>query len=356
MAKTGTDHPRTGGNPVLVELSRGPLIESIHRGAAAVATADGEILAAWGDVDRPIFVRSAAKPLQALALVETGAADAFAVEDAELALACGSHGGEAVHVARVAAWLARLGLDGGALVCGPHPPLDARASADLVRAGRAPAPIHNNCSGKHAGFLTVARHLGLPLARYGDPAHPLQARIRRTIAEMSGENLDDDRVGIDGCGVAVFALPLRALALSFARLGAPGGPAPDHAQASARIVAAMVAHPDMVAGSGRFDTAVIAASAGGIVSKGGAEGVHAAAIPALGLGIAVKIDDGAKRGAEAAMASLLTAYAAPQARARRCLAGYARQPLHNTVGASIGEMRAVDRLLHGVPAKSPREG
>jgi L-asparaginase II len=352
MPETGEDHRRAGGNPVLVELSRGPLIESIHRGAAAVVTAKGDIVAAWGDIDRPVFVRSAAKPLQALALVETGAADALAVDDAELALACGSHGGETVHVARVAAWLARLGLDGRALVCGPHPPLDARAAADLVRAGKAPTAIHNNCSGKHAGFLTVARHLCLPLARYGDPAHPLQARIRRTIAEMSGAELGEDRVGIDGCGVAVFALPLRALALAFARLGDPRGPARAHAAGLARILAAMTAHPDMVSGSGRFDTAVIAASAGGIVSKGGAEGVHAAAVPALALGIAVKIDDGAKRAAEAAMASLLIAYAAPEAHARRCLAGYATQPLRNTCGASVGEMRpASDWLPMSFPAK-----
>ncbi len=159
------DHLRKACNPVLIELTRGPRIESVHRGAAAVMTAAGEVLTAWGDIDRPVFVRSAAKPLQALALVETGAADAFAVTAAELALACGSHSGEPRHVAGVSGWLARLGLDSGALVCGPHPPLDPHAAADLVRAGALPTPIHNNCSGKHAGFLTAARHLGLPLRR-----------------------------------------------------------------------------------------------------------------------------------------------------------------------------------------------
>lgn len=339
MAAGGHDHAPEPGNPILIELTRGPRIESIHRGAAAIMTATGELVAAWGDIDRPAFVRSAAKPLQALALVETGAADGFAVGPAELALACGSHGGEATHVACVAAWLHRLGVAEGALVCGPHPPLEPRAAADLVRDGSPATPIHNNCSGKHAGFLAVVRHLGLPLAGYGDAGHPLQQRIRQGIAEMGDIAVGEDMIGIDGCGVAAFALPLRALALAFARLAEPKGLPPRRAEAAKRILAAMAAHPGMVAGSGRFDTAVIAASAGRIVSKGGAEGVHAAAIPGLGLGIALKIDDGARRASEASMAALLTAHAKPEAAAVYCLAGYARQPLRNTAGAVVGEVR-----------------
>lgn len=326
-------------NPILIELTRGSRMESSHRGAAVVISAVGEAVAAWGNVDRPVFVRSAAKPLQALALVETGAADAFAVEPAELALACGSHSGEAQHVACVTAWLDRLGLDGGALVCGAHPPLDANAAAELVRHGKAPLPVHNNCSGKHAGFLTVARHLGLPLAGYVDPDHPLQQRIRQDVVEIGGIAVGDDMIGIDGCGAPAFALPLRALALAFARLARPAALPPPRAAAAARMLAAMAAHPGMVAGSGRFDTGVIAAAGRGIVSKGGAEGVHAAALSELGLGIAVKIDDGSKRAAEAAMAALLLAYARPDAAARHHLAGYARQPLRNSAGVIVGELR-----------------
>jgi L-asparaginase II len=339
MSAGGHDHARERGNPVLIELTRGPRIESIHRGAAAIVTATGEVVAAWGDIDRPVFVRSAAKPLQALALIETGAADGLAVAPAELALACGSHGGEARHVACVTAWLARLGLNGGALVCGPHPPLDPHAAAELVRGGTPATPIHNNCSGKHAGFLTVVRHLGLPVAGYGDAGHPLQQRIRQDIGDIGDIAVDDDMIGIDGCGAAAFAMPLRALALAYARLAEPRGLPARRARAAKRILAAVAAHPAMVAGGGRFDTAVIAASAGRIFSKGGAEGVHAAAVADLGLGIAVKIDDGGKRASEAAMAVLLLAHAQPEAAARNCLAGYVRQPLRNTAGAVVGEMR-----------------
>jgi L-asparaginase II len=342
-----TTAPALGpGNPVLVELTRGARIESIHRGAVAVLAADGEVIAACGDIDSPVFVRSAAKPLQALSLVETGAADAFALGPAELALACGSHGGEPGHVGCAAAWLAKLGLDERALVCGPHPPLDAGAAAELIRANRPASPIHNNCSGKHAGFLTVARHLGLPLGGYGDADHPLQARIRGDIEAMVDLRLGRDMVGIDGCGVAAFALPLRALALAFARFARPAGLGPSRAEAVQRLARAMAANPGMVAGRSRFDTVVIGASAGGILSKGGAEGVHAAALADAGIGIAVKIDDGGKRAAEAAMAALLLAHSTAGA-ATSVLAGYARQPLRNTRGAVVGEIRPAPGWLAG---------
>lgn len=339
MPSATIDPARKRANPVLVELTRGPRVESIHRGAVAVLAASGEVVAACGDIDRPVFVRSAAKPLQALALVETGAADAFALGPAELALACGSHGGEPYHVARAAAWLTRLGLDQRAFVCGPHPPLDPGAAAALARADQPSKPIHNNCSGKHAGFLTVARHLGLPLCSYGDPGHPLQLRIRCDIEEMGDLRMGDDMLGIDGCGVAAFALPLRALALAFARLARPAGLGPRRTEAAQRLAQAMAAHPGMVAGRGRFDTRVIGAAAGRILSKGGAEGVHAAALVDAGIGIAVKIDDGGKRAAEAAMAAVLLAHARVEAAARSCLEGYARQTLRNTAGAAVGEIR-----------------
>lgn len=339
MSTSAFGHACGRVNPVLVELTRGPRVESVHRGAFAVVSFAGEVVAACGDIDLPVFVRSAAKPLQALALVETGAGDAAGLGPAELALACGSHGGEPQHVGCVTAWLARLGLDEAALVCGPHPPMDPQAAGTLLRADAPPARIHNNCSGKHAGFLTVVRHLGLPLADYGEPAHPLQARIRRDIEEMAGLRVEDDMLGGDGCGVPAFCLPLRGLALAFARLARPAGLEPRRAEAAKKLLAAMAAHPEMVAGRGRFDTAVIAASAGRIVSKGGAEGVHAAALPNLGLGIALKIDDGAKRASEAAMAAVLLAHAQAGAPAQSCLSGYARQILRNTTGAAVGELR-----------------
>jgi L-asparaginase II len=326
-------------NPPMIATTRGRRIESMHRGAAAVVTCGGSLVAAWGDVDRPVFVRSAAKPLQALALVETGAADAFSVSAAELALACGSHGGEPVHVAFVKAWLGRIGVGKDSLVCGPHPPLDTAAARALVRSGEPEGRLHNNCSGKHAGFVTTVRHLNLPLAGYGDIGHPLQARIRRTIAEIGDVEIGNDRVAVDGCGVPVFALPLRALARAFARLADPAALSSARANAARRVLAAMAAHPEMVAGQDRFETSVIAAGAGTIIVKGGAEGVQAAALPGLGIGIAVKIDDGAKRAAEAAMATLLLAFAEPAPLARHRLAGYRTQPLCNTADALVGEIR-----------------
>lgn len=347
MPSTTIAPARRRANPVLVELMRGPRVESIHRGAVAVLAASGEVVAAYGDIDRPVFVRSAAKPLQALALVETGAADACALGPAELALACGSHGGEPQHVACAAAWLARLGLDQRAFVCGPHPPLDPEAAAALARADQPATPIHNNCSGKHAGFLTVARHLGLPLCGYGDPDHPLQLRIRCDIEEMGDLRIGDDMLGIDGCGVAAFALPLRALALAFAKFARPRGLGPRRTEAAQRLAQAMAAHPGMVAGRGRFDTRVIGASAGRILSKGGAEGVHAAALVDAGIGIAVKIDDGGKRAAEAAMAAVLLVHAHAEAAVLSCIEAYAQQTLRNTAGALVGEMRPASGWLAG---------
>ncbi|MCU0894342.1 MAG: asparaginase [Rhodospirillales bacterium] len=346
MLPATTAPARKLGNPVLVELTRGGRIESIHRGAVAVLAASGEVIAACGDIDSPVFVRSAAKPLQALSLVETGAADAFALGPAELALACGSHGGEPRHVASVAAWLARLGLDERALICGPHPPLDAEAAAALIRANRPATPIHNNCSGKHAGFLAVGRHLGLQLGGYGDAEHPLQVRIRRDIEAMGDLRVSQDMLGTDGCGVPAFALPLRALALAFARFARPAGLDRRRAEAVQRLARAMAAHPVMVAGRGRFDTRVIGASLGRILGKGGAEGVHAAALTDDGIGIAVKIDDGGKRAAEAAMAAVLLAHR-PTGPAASALAGYARQTLRNTLGDVIGEVRTVAGWLAG---------
>ena len=326
-------------NPVLIEVTRGKRIESVHRGAAAVIGRDGALVASWGGIDRPTFVRSAAKPLQALALVESGAVDRFGVSSAELAIACGSHSGEPAHVGCVGDWLARLGLLSGDLVCGAHPPTNAAAARLLIRTGTAETALHNNCSGKHAGFLTAARHLNQPLASYGAVDHPLQVRVRQIISEMSDVEIDDAMCAIDGCSAPIFALPVRALALAYARLADPSGLPSERAAAIRRITAAMVAHPLMVAGHGRFDSELMAAAAGAIIVKGGAEGVYAAALPSLGLGIALKIDDGAKRGAEVAMAALLHHFAEPEASARQWLADRRRRPLHNCAGTRVGEVR-----------------
>jgi L-asparaginase II len=305
-----------------------------------VARVDG-LVAAWGNVDAFIFPRSAIKPLQALPLVATGAADHFHLSPAELAIACGSHAGEAAHVRTVANWLARIGCGPGALICGPHPPLSDAAARELLLRGEAPGRLHNNCSGKHAGFLTLARQLAAPLANYGAPRHPVQQQVATTLAGLAGLDPRALKCGIDGCGAPAFALPLATLARAFARF-ATGDENDDAAAAgAARIRAAMVSVPEFVAGPGRFDTEVIIAAEGAVVVKGGAEGVAAAALPHSGLGIAVKIDDGGRRAAETAMAALLLRYAEPGDAASAVLRRYAAADLLNTQGRIVGAIRAV---------------
>lgn len=334
MSPTGAE----AADPVLVELVRGERVESRHRGAVAVCDAAGAVAAAWGDVERPVFPRSAVKPLQALPLVETGAADAFGLGAAEIALACGSHSGEPRHVELARRWLARLGLDEAALACGAHPPLDAAAAEALIRQRRAPTPLHNNCSGKHLGFLTTARHLGEPVAGYLEPGHPVQRRVTAALAGMTGHDPAATGWAVDGCGIPTHALPLRAIARGMARLGAPHGLAPARRAAAARIRAAMAVHPELVAGRGRLDTAVMRA-APEVLVKAGAEGVFTACLPALGLGVALKIADGAKRAAEVALLAVLERLGALDAGARAALADRFAPPLLNVAGRRVGVLR-----------------
>ncbi len=323
-------------NPVFVEVTRGDMVESRHRGAAAVVDAGGAVVHSWGDVERPVFSRSAIKPLQALPLIETGAAERFGVSDTEIALACGSHGGAPEHVRPVAAWLERIGLAAGDLECGAHPPTDEAAAGALLRAGEEPSPLHNNCSGKHAGFLTTAVHLGEATAGYVAPDHPVQKRIEGTLAELGGIRLEGAARGTDGCAIPVIAMPLTAIARAMARLADPRDLAPVRAAAARRILAAMTGHPYLVSGRERFDTVAIEAGGGAFVVKIGAEGVYVAAVPRLGLGVALKIDDGARRAAEAVMAALLRHLGALDEKAQAALKTYLDRPVLSRAGVRVG--------------------
>jgi len=329
-------------NPVLVELTRGDLVESAHRGAAAVVDAGGRVVASWGDVERAVYPRSAIKPLQALPLLETGAADAFAVGADEIALACASHTGERTHVEAVASWLGRMGLGEADLECGAHAPLGQAARAGLLRAGTPFGRLHNNCSGKHAAMLATARHMGEPTAGYTSPDHPVQRRVRVLLAEMGGADLDDAPAGIDGCGIPTLGMPLLAIAHAMARLAAPDGLAPARAAAARRVTAAMAAHPHMVAGRNRFCTRVLAAGGGAVLVKSGAEGVFTAALSGSGLGIALKTDDGAGRAAEAAIATLLLRFGALEGRVLDVLAGDAHSIQRNWGGTETGALRPAE--------------
>ncbi|MGH6736127.1 MAG: asparaginase [Methyloceanibacter sp.] len=328
-------------NPVLVDVHRGSLIESQHRGAIAVADADGRLVLAFGDVERPIYPRSAVKALQAIPLVESGAADAFGLSDAELAVACASHSGDQVHLDAVAGLLAKAGLDESHLACGAHWPVSEAMTRALLRGGKRPGAIHNNCSGKHAGMLAAAVHLGYSPRGYEKPDHPLQVMIARILSETCGVALDPDRAGIDGCSLPTHAVPLMALARGFARFGTGWGFAPERAQAAARLKQACFAAPVLVAGEGRFDTVVLRGLAPLIFVKGGAEGVHCAALPDLGLGLALKIDDGAKRGTERVMSEVLAAFLP---KARNVLADQLDGALYNWRGLAVGRTAASAEL------------
>jgi L-asparaginase II len=330
-------------NPVLVEVTRGGIVESAHRGAIAVCDAAGKVVAAWGDVAKAVFPRSAFKSLQALPLVETGAADAFKVTDEHLALACASHSGEPMHVERVEAWLGRIDCREGDLACGPHLPFHEPTAHAMLRAGERPCKVHNNCSGKHTGFLTVARHLKIATQGYERPDHPVQMLAREAIASLCGIDANRMTVGIDGCAAPNYAIPLTHLAQGMARLGDTAKLDATRAQAAKRIVAAWKAHPLLVSGTGRACADLIEGARGRAVVKTGAEAVFMAVLPDQGLGVALKIDDGGTRAAETTMAKILTLLdvadeALPQ------IAKHLNPPIKNWRGDVVGERRTTAAL------------
>jgi L-asparaginase II len=340
---TMTSAPATPANPMTVEVTRGAMVESRHRVAAAVVDADGTVVRAWGDVDRPVYGRSALKPLQALPLLESGAADHYGLGPAEIALACASHNGEPRHVEVVTGWLARIGCGVDDLECGSHLPMHEASLETLILSGRKPDARYNNCSGKHAGFLTTSRHLREPTKGYIRFEHPVQQRILGVFEQLTGLRLGDAPRGIDGCGIPVIGIPLGHMGLAMARLADPDDHLPPaRAAAAKRIVTAMAAEPFLVAGSGRFCTKVLEAAGAKVTLKTGAEGVYTAALPTLGLGVALKVDDGAGRAAEVAMGRILRDLKVLTADEERVLADLLAPPVHNRVGRETGRIRVAD--------------
>jgi L-asparaginase II len=329
-------------NPVLVEVTRGDRVESRHRGAIAVADARGKQVLMVGEVETPIFPRSAVKAIQALPLVETGAAEAFGFHTRELALAQASHAGEARHVDGVFAMLAAAGLDETALECGAHQPSSAASAMDLIRRGKAPSQLHNNCSGKHAGFLAVAQHLGHHRHNYVAPEHPVQALVREALENLTGAPHTPDLRGTDGCSIPTYAVPLDTLAQGFARLGTGVGLSRERAAAARMIYEAAISEPFYVDGTGRFCTETISLLDGAALVKTGAEGVFCAALAGLGLGVALKCDDGSGRAAEAMMAAVLGHLLPEHAEAVR---RWSHAPVLTRRGASAGEVRAVEEAF-----------
>jgi L-asparaginase II len=326
-------------NPVLVEVTRGPLVESSHRGAVAVSDADGATVLSLGDVARPIYPRSAVKPIQALPLLEGGAAERYGFGDREIALACASHGGEPAHVEVATRMLARAGLDVAALECGTHWPSHQDSGRALARVGSAPSALHNNCSGKHSGFLCVACAAGVEHRGYVGREHFVQREVRAALENVAGVALSEDQCGTDGCAIPTWAMPLTALAQGFARFGTGRGLGPERANAAARIRAACAAQPYYVAGTGRFCTEIMTQFGARVLVKTGAEGVFCGALPEQGLGIAVKCDDGGTRAAEVAMAAMIARFLPLSDEERVALGRFVRPVLRNWNGTEVGGLR-----------------
>ncbi len=345
-------NPGTGaGAPALLaQVVRGEVVEAVHRGHAAVVDAAGRLLCAAGDPDRVTYMRSAAKPFQAAAVVESGAADRFGLGDRELAVACASHNAEPEHLEAVRALLRKAGVGEEALECGVHPlrPVPGRA----LPAVPDPQPIHNNCSGKHAGMLALARHRGWPLAGYTARDHPVQREMLRCVAAAAGLAPAEVAVGTDGCGVPTFALPVRRIALAFACLVRPDeAPALPAGHGGAllrdalhRVRQAMAAQPFLVAGTGRFCTDLAVATGGRLVGKVGAEGVYGVAVVDMGWGLAVKVEDGANRGLYPAVMRILEDLGLLLPHERERLAAYAAPVVRNRRGETVGAVRSVPTL------------
>ena len=326
-------------NPVLVEVTRGDMVESRHRGAIAVVNADAEVVAAWGDVKRLVYPRSALKPLQALALVETGGVDAFSLDDRHIALACASHESEHQHIDLVAAWLARLGLDNDDLECGPQLPRDRQVMEEVIRDGRGEQRIHNNCSGKHAGFLTVAHQLGAPARGYTRFDHPVQQRLLGLLEQISATELTPAPRGIDGCGIPVYGMPLANCAYAMARFAAPDDLPEPRAAAVRQVQRAMAAYPELVGGRLQFTSIAQRDLGQAIAIKTGAEGVYMAALPEHGLGIALKIDDGASRASAVTIAGVLRRLGVYDPKRHARMTRFLDAPLSNWAGDAVGEVR-----------------
>ena len=326
-------------NPVLAETIRGNWVENRHRGAYVVIDADGRIIASAGDIERPIFPRSAIKSMQALPIFARHAEGKFHHTEEELALACASHHGEDVHVSTANGLLTRIGLSAADLECGAHVPTNAAAREALRASGNEPSPLHNNCSGKHSGMLSVALAMGVPTAGYVGREHAVQRAVRAAVEAVIGESLTEGKCGTDGCSIPTFAAPLRAFAYGFARMATGQGISAELATASQRLFDAATSHPHLVAGTGHADTLLMAAFKGRLMQKIGAEGVQCGAIRDKGWGYALKCDDGNIGASQAMLAGVLLAHADPDTEQRALLETLAHQPIRSVRGAEVGEMQ-----------------
>jgi len=337
----------------IVELTRGEVIESVHFGALAIADCQGDLLASWGDPEVVTFLRSSAKPFQALPLIESGAADQYGLSLKQIAVICASHSGTDAHVETVASIQDVIGASEEELLCGAHTPIDSETSQRLEKVGLEPTQNRHNCSGKHTGMLALARFMGVPTEEYVRPQHPVQQRILTAFAEMCDLDPKMIPLGVDGCSAPVFAVPLRASAMAFARLADPRTLSESRQAACQRIWSAMTSYPEMVAGEGRFDTCLMRIGHGGILSKGGAEAYLGVGIaPGVlnpdspGMGVAIKISDGDQVGRACSVVALkvLEHLGALDREQLKQLTSFGQRALTNWRGIHVGEIRPCFKL------------
>jgi L-asparaginase II len=344
---------RDFGSPEqLVEVWRGPLIESRHRGHLAAVDGSGEIVASLGSPDTVTFLRSSGKPFQALPVVTSGAADRFGFTEREVAIACGSHSGEAVHVETVRSMLEKIGLDESYLKCGVHEPFSVDVARQLIRDQKAPGVLQNNCSGKHAAMLALAKHIGAAVETYDEPSNPVQQMIAKTVSDFSEVPVENIAIGTDGCGVPVFGISVHAMALMYARLVSPPKNIDQQTRDSCgRVVKAMTDFPEMIGGTkNRLDTELIRAGHGRLISKIGAEGVYTVGVlPSKewpdGLGLALKVEDGDDhRARPPAVIDALRQLGVLAATDLETLSDYSPTVITNHRGNRVGEARAAFTL------------
>ena len=346
-------------NPILVEVLRGDTVESVHCGAFAVTDARGRVVACLGDIARPIFPRSAVKVLQALPLITSGAADQFQLTETELAIACASHNGEPDHVSTALGMLTKVGLNASALECGTQWPARESVLRGMFTRLEEAGPLHNNCSGKHAGFVCVA--CALALYQGADPAefaqgyvraeHPVMREVGAALAAATDTDLARAPVGTDGCSIPTYAIALQQLALAFARVGTGQGLSPERALAARRLRQAVAKAPFMVGGTARFDTQVMQQVGESVFCNVGAEGVYCASFPESGYGVALKIDDGNPRAAEVAMAALIETYVPLDDASTTLLASLSTPVLKNWNGISVGSLQPSSVLRRSLSNK-----
>jgi len=323
-------------NPVLINVTRSGVVESTHRGAVCVMDSEGEVVLAAGDINRPVLPRSAIKPLQAIPFIESGAADVWKCSAEEIALACASHNADPIHLRTAQGWLHRLGMPESALACGPHLPLGHMSAVRMEASGETPTRLHNNCSGKHLAMISTTMHLKEPVDGYQHPGHPVQQRICQTLYEMTDIDLSGATATVDGCTAPCWGIPLSAIARGFARFADTRGLPISRQSAVRRLKVAIAIHRELVAGAGEFDTALMDRKNQALVIKTGAEGVYVAALPNFGLGVAIKIDDGAKRAAEVAVAAVLRYLELLDDTDWSALRPYVEPPIRNTAGDIVG--------------------